>query len=48
MLGVNVYVHVVAIMLFCSCKGLKVGRDLFFGKVGNRDIIIFCIGFFLR
>lgn len=47
MLGVSVCVHVVAIM-FCLCKGLNGGRDLLFGKVGNRDIIIFCIGFFLR
>ena len=41
MLGVNVCVYVVAIM-FCLCKGLKVGKDLFLRRWG---IIMFCIGF---
>ena len=45
MLGVYVYVHVVAIMLFCSCKGLKVGKDLFLRRWRIVYIIVFCIGF---
>ena len=45
MLVVYVYVHVVAIMLFCSCKGLKVGKDLFLRRWRIVYIIMFCIGF---